>query len=121
MVGSGRPLLAESSLEADLAARVRHPLEQVEGALKGLDATAGGGGLGGGDFAGASLALDVGTARSFRCWRARKQPTVRFFAQGLARRAVVAGQGAFVRVSAGLSRDPSAHALCVATFWSAEF
>lgn len=43
MVGSGSPLLTESSLRPTSPCGVGHALEQVEGALEGLDTTARGG------------------------------------------------------------------------------
>lgn len=69
MVGSGRPLLAESLAQPDLATRIGHPLEQIEGTLKGLDPAAVGfggvGGAGAGRRHGAFLSGLAGRAEAY--------------------------------------------------------
>ncbi len=79
--GQRQPAARGQLAQTDLAARVGHPFEQVEGALKGLDATVGGpggvGGAGAGRRHGAFLSGPVGGPKPTR--RSVDSPLVRSY------------------------------------------
>lgn len=101
--------------EADLAPCIGHAFEQVEGALEGLDATAGGGGLRG-SVGGAGAGRRHGAVLSVLAGKGAAYPAVGV-GPSVGVEAVAAGQRGFVRVVDVLGKLSARFPVVVATFW----